>query len=97
MSKPPRPTYTLTISICACDWERLIEQLREKVDHVADHGPICDSCWGGAGTHGHVRIEHHADVTPESYEKALHEWWMALRAEKDADDVREEVREHRGG
>lgn len=97
MSHPPMPTFTLTLKIGACDWEDLAPRLRAEAEHIAEHGPECRSVWGGAGTHGSVEIIHRPEVTRESYEKELHDWWMASRAEKAAEHVRGEVREHGGG
>lgn len=90
MSKPPMPTFTLTLTIGACEWDCLVQRLEEETRHIAEHGPECRAVWGGAGTHGQVEIDRRPEVTREAYEKALHEWWLA---EKAAGDVREEVRE----
>ena len=79
MSTPPKPTYELTLTIGACEWDDLARRLVEEAAHIAEHGPACKSCWGGAGTHGHVIIAHRPEVTREAYEAELHEWWMAQR------------------
>lgn len=76
---PPLPTYTLTLSIGACHWDTLARRLREEADHIAEHGPECRACWGGAGTHGHVQIEHRPEVTEDAYNAALQAWWERSR------------------
>ena len=79
--RPPLPTFELVLSIGACDWTDLVHRLREEAEHIAKHGPACRAVWGGAGTHGHVEITHRPEVTRESYEKELHEWWVKSRAD----------------
>jgi len=70
---PPKPTFTVEISVGSCDWERLVDELQRAADHVRECGPACKRVWGGAGAHGHVRIEQR-DVTREQYERELMEW-----------------------
>lgn len=77
-AKPPKPAYTVEISVGACDWSRMIQELRRAVDHIEDHGEKCRSVWGGGGSHGHVHIEVR-DVTEEAYKAELAEWWHDAR------------------
>ena len=88
MSTPPKPTYELTISIGACDWDDLTRRLTEEANRIAQHGPACKAVWGGAGTHGHVEIVHRPDVTRESYDAELHAWWESGKRSEDSPDAK---------
>ena len=77
---PPKHTYELELYVGGCDWDTVARRLLEEALHVASHGPKCTSAWGGAGTSGHVEIRHYPDVTEESYNAALAEWFAAKKA-----------------
>ena len=79
---PPKPAFTLEISILACDWDRIVQELERSVRHVVERGPECVRFWGGAGTHGHVHVERR-DVTQEQYNAELQEWFTATREVSD--------------
>ena len=76
---PPKPTFTVEITVGGCDWGTVMSRFVEAANHVQAHGPQCTSVWGGAGTHGHVHIERR-DVTAETYEAELSAWWLAKKA-----------------
>lgn len=77
---PPYPTYTVEISIGACDWERLVEVLDDTVRRVKN-GTVKNTIWGGAGTHGHARVVHRQEVTDASYKAALSDWRDSTQAD----------------
>ena len=80
--KPPRHAYELTLRIGGETWEDVLRMLENKAHHIRQHGPECDSTWGGAGTSGYVHIQTR-DVTPEKYREEL-EAWMQRRREGEA-------------
>lgn len=71
---PPMPAFTVTLSVGACEWDRLMDRMEEEVRHIREHGPDCKACWGGAGTHGHVTIQRR-DITQEDYDAELAVWF----------------------
>ncbi len=80
-TKPPKPAYTVEISVGGCEWERVAAELLRAAEHVVEHGPDCRSVWGGAGTHGHVHITRR-DVTPEQYNAELSAWFESTKSAK---------------
>lgn len=80
---PPRPTFEVVLNVAGCDWPTVARRLVEEAKHVAEHGPTCRSCWGGAGTNGHAEVTHRPDVTEDAYKADLIAWWMRQRARDD--------------
>ena len=70
---PPKPTFTVEISVGSCDWERLVDELQRAARYVQRHGTACKRVWAVRGAHGHVRIEQR-DVTREQYEREMMVW-----------------------
>jgi len=87
-SNPPKPAFTVTLSVGGCDWDTLVRRLVEEAEHIRMHGPECRSVWGGAGTHGHVQIDRR-DVTSESYEAELQTWFLTQKDAARAATTRE--------
>jgi hypothetical protein len=76
---PPKPTFEVVLTLGGCHWPTVARRLVEEALHVAEHGPGCRSCWGGAGTSGHIEITHRPDVTEEAYNADLQAWWLRSR------------------
>lgn len=71
----PAHTFELTVRVGSCDWELLVDELERTAQHVREHGPTCNLVSGGAGRTCSVHVEHHPDVTEESFRQALNKWW----------------------
>lgn len=70
---PPKPAYTVEISVGTCYWRLMIQELRRAVDHIEEHGEFSRCVWGGGGSHGHVHVWVR-DVTEEAYMAELAAW-----------------------
>lgn len=76
---PPKRAFVLEINIGADKWDDVVHELRELADHIATHGPGCDSVAGGC-TSGHwVHIHMDPTMTNERFNAELKAWLERTR------------------
>lgn len=71
---PPRSPIEVTITIGAETPRDLYWRLRNELGEWSETEPPRWHIWGGAGTHGEVKVELR-NITPEQYRAELQKWF----------------------
>lgn len=76
MTEPQQPkrAFELRITIGADDWRTLVNELQDLVNHIEEHGTVCNSVSGGCSSNHIVAITQDPTMTNERYMVELHKY-----------------------